>query len=134
MDNVRSGNMLVINMKKEINKSLALLELGYINKRVQRQLVDGNKFLEMLEKDPYKSCRKVSDLKDKIKEERKKLKERLSQTDKFMPGHQFSFFETVQEISKQEQIELNNEKARLLNEIRWLHKCLGMCTSRDYFK
>ena len=134
MDNIRSGNLSVAKMKKEIEESLAILQNGYIHKRAMRQLVDGAKFLEMLQEPIYKKCLTVSQLKKKISEERNNIKARLIRTDSYLPGHQFTFFETISEISKEQEAKLAQEKTRLLEEIRWLHKCLGMCSNRDYFK
>ena len=134
MDNIRSGNLSVAKMKKEIEESLAILELGYLHKRAQRQLVDGAKFLEMLQEPIYKNCLTVSRLKKKISEERNKVKERLITIDRYMPGHQFTFFETIGQVTKEQEEKLAQEKEKLLNEIRWLHKCLGMCSNRNYFK
>ena len=76
---------------------------------------------------------KISDLKKRIKIEREKLKERLVEIDYYMPGHQFTFFENPKETTEQEKKEIATEKIRLQKEIRWLHKCLGMCSNRNYF-
>ena len=134
MENIRNGNMKVETLKEEVRKSLELIKEGYIHKRAERQLVDGAKFLEMISKTPYKNCDTVSELKSRISEERKKLKTKLEELDSYIPGHQFAIFETSEEIAKKEQDEITKEKSRLEKEIRWLHKCLGMCANRDYFK
>ena len=121
-------------MKKEIAERLGILSLGYGHKRVKRQLEEGYNFLEMIERHPYKGCETVSKLKQKISEERNKLKARVIALDANMPGHQFSLFENPQEVTEQQQIEISREQQWLEGEIRWLHKCLGMCSNRDYFK
>ena len=134
MANIRSGNVKVSKMKREIAERLSILSLGYGHKRVKRQLEEGRNFLDMIEKFPYRGCDTVSKLKKKISEERNKLKERQMALDVNMPGHQFSLFEIPQEVSEQQQIEISREQLWLEGEIKWLHKCLGMCSNRDYFK
>ena len=134
MENVRNGNLSVSKMEAEIKESLAILEAGYLHKRAQLQLVDGARFIEMIKQPIYRQCKTVSDLKKKISEERNKLKDQLVQIDKYMPGHQFTLFEILEKKSPEEQREMEMEKERLLVQIRWMHKCLGMCSNRNYFK
>lgn len=134
MDNIRSGNLSVIKMKKEIEESLETLQSGCIHNRAKRQLVDGARFLEMINSPPYKSCLTVSQLKKAISNERNKLKAELVRRDRYIPGHQFTFFETVEEITKEQERGIRRESERILTEVRWLHKCLGICSNRDYFK
>lgn len=134
MENVRSGNLKVSSMKKEIDQNIILLEVAYKNPRIERQIRDGTLFLDMIAKPPYATCRTVSKLKKKISEEREKLKQELRNLDYHMPGHQFSIFETEEEVSEEERKELEYKKIELKDQIRWLHKCLGMCSNKDYFK
>lgn len=134
MENVRSGNMKVSTMKTEIDKDIVLLEALSITKRRDRQIDDGKKFLEMISKAPYMYCRTVSQLKKKISEQRNKIKQDLMNMDRYMPGHQFSFFETAEDISVEDQKKLEKKKEECKQEMHWLHKCLGMCSSRNYFK
>ena len=134
MSDIRSGNMKVSRMKEEIAKQITILSLGYGHKRAKRQLEEGNNFLHMIEKRPYKDCETVGKLKQKISEERNKLKDKLAKLDVNMPGHQFSLFETPQDVTAYQQEEIAREQKWLEEEIRWLHKCLGMCSNRDYFK
>ena len=134
MSNIRSGNMKVSKMKEEITERLTILSLGYGHQRAKRQLEEGRNFLRMIGKAPYKSCETVSKLKQKISEERNKLKDKVAQLDVNMPGHQFSFFEAPQNVTGQQQLDIERELQWLEGEIKWLHKCLGMCSNRDYFK
>lgn len=137
MGNVRSGNMKVSRMKDEITKRLSVLTLGYNpkkpNPRVKRQLDQGQNFLDMISKPPYRYCTTVSKLIDEIKEQRQQLQARFAALDTNMPGHQFSLFETPQDVSGEKQEEIAKEQMWLNQEIKWLHKCLGMCKNRDYF-
>ncbi len=133
MANERSGNMRVSEMISQIKNRLNELEMGYFHKRANRQLVDGIKFLEMIRKPPYNRCTTVSELKKTISGERAKLKQQIADLDSSMPGHQFNFFEEKEELSEEEQKTLIKVKARITEEVKWLHKCLGMCANKDYF-
>ena len=138
MSNIRSGNMKVSKMRDEINKRLASLAVGYnpkkCNPRVKRQLEQGQNFLDMISKPPYRYCTTISSLTKKISEQRQQLQARVLALDTNMPGHQFSLFETPQDVSEEKQEEIAKEQMWLDQEIKWLHKCLGMCKNRDYFK
>ena len=138
MADIRSGNMKVSRMREEITKSLAVLAVGYnpkkISLRAKRQLEQGYNFLDMISKPPYRSCTTVSRLAKMISQQRQELKERVRALDTNMPGHQFSLFETPQAVSQEQQEEIAKEQMWLNREIEWLHKCLGMCKNRDYFK
>lgn len=138
MSNIRSGNMKVSRMRDEITKRLTVLAVGYnpkkCNPRVKRQLEQGQNFLDMISKPPYRYCITVSALAKKISEHRQELKARVAALDTNMPGHQFSLFETPQAVSEEKQEEIAKEQMWLNQEIEWLHKCLGICKNRDYFK
>lgn len=138
MANIRSGNMKVSRMKDEITKRLAVLAIGYnpakVNPRAKRQLEQGKNFLDMISKPPYRYCTTVSSLSKKISEQRDELKARILALDTNMPGHQFSLFEIPQNVTEERQEEIAKEQMWLKQEIVWLHKCLGMCKNRDYFK
>lgn len=133
MTNVRSGNLKVSKMKDEIAQRLYVISLGCKHKRALRQLKDGQAFLLMIEKEPYRRCDTVSKLKQKISEQRNLLKKKYVELDVNMPGHQLTFFETAHEVSKQQQYQIRLEQEKINSEIRWLHKCLGMCSNKDYF-
>ncbi|MBQ8043562.1 MAG: hypothetical protein IJ272_05375 [Clostridia bacterium] len=138
MANIRSGNMKVSRMKDEITKRLAVLAVGYnpkkCNPRVKRQLEQGYNFLDMISKPPYRYCTTISSLIEKIKEQRDGLQARVLALDTHMPGHQFSLFEKPQDVTPEQQDEIAKEQMWLEQEIKWLHKCMGMCKNRDYFK
>lgn len=130
----RSGNTSVEKLITEIKQDVYILEEGVITKRAQRQLTDAAKFLEMIQRPPYNTTKTVGKLKESICDERNKLKTRLERIDTFIPGHQFSMFETPKDVTRDDQQEKVNEKARIENELKWLHKCLGMCVNKEYFK
>ena len=54
--------------------------------------------------------------------------------DRYMPGHQMTIFETIEEVTEEEQKEFEKIKKEYEVQIHWLHKCLGMCCDRNYFK
>ena len=132
--NIRSGNIRVSKMKEEISKHISVLALGYGSSKYSRQIEQGNNFLEMIEQSPYVECVTVSALKKKIKERRDMLIQKMTQLSINMPGHQLSIFEVPQTITFEQQEEIAKEQMWLQQEIDWLHKCLGMCSNRDYFK
>ena len=132
---IRSGNLSVVKMTAEIQQSMyKLQQLDYIHKRARRQLSDGENFLKMIGRLPYRGCKTISDLKKKISEEREKLKQEIVKLDVMLPGHQFSIFENPTEVTEKERIEVERKKKQLEQQVRWLHKCLGMCSNRNYFK
>ena len=133
MSEIRGGNMYISTMIREIKESMSILESGYIHKRAMRQLVDGANFLDMLAKTPYVGLKRVSELKEKISEERNLKKERLAKIESYLPEHQMTLFPELGELSKDEISELEKEYYRLDHEIHWLHKCLGICSNRNYF-
>ncbi len=136
--NIRSGNMRVPHMVEEVNKRIAVLELGYnpetMPKRVKIKLEQGRNFLEMISKPPYCTCKTVSSLTHMISDRRSDLQARSMALDYNMPGHQFSLFEQPQEVTPEQQEEIAREQMWLNHEINWLHKCLGICKNRDYFE
>lgn len=130
----RSGNLSVTKMKQEIAECLTLLEIGRIHDREAGRLMDGYRFLEMIQNPPYANCRTVSELKKKISEERQKIKYRLKKYDKYKVNYQLSIFEAYEEPPEEEVMKKRMECESLEREAHWLHKCLGMCSSRKYFR
>lgn len=133
MRDLRNGNMSVKKLRTEIDSELWKLENIYPSKRVTRQYQDGKKFLAMIGQAPYCSCKTLSELKRKIKSERNKIKEQIVSIDSLMPGHQFTFFESISEVTDTEKNEVTQTLGKLRAELRWLHKCLGICSNRSYF-
>jgi len=143
MDNIRDGNTSVYCLKKEIKRQMEILDkrwyrtrIGGIayTSRVQRQFEDGEKFLAMLDEMPYCNCKTVDELKQRISKKRNKLKSQLVELDEGENGHQISVFEILEPISEREKEERTKKIADLNEEIHWLHKCLGICKNKDYFK
>ena len=134
MDNIRNGNLGVEKMRREILESIEVLKTAPMSKRTERQLIDGDKFIKMIDTYPYYLCKTVSGLRKKIIYEREKTKYILSKTDKYSLNHQVTIFDTYEEIGEDEEKRILYERERLEEEIKWLHKCIGMCINRDYFK
>ncbi len=136
--NIRSGNMKVSRMKEEISKRLAILELmvdpNKMSPELKRKLEHGHNFLEMIEEPLYVECKTVGALKRTIKRRRDMLLQKDAELSVNMPGHQLSIFEAPQELTYEQQEEIAREQMWLQQEIKWLHKCLGMCSNREYFK
>lgn len=143
MENIRDGSVTVYILKRDVKRNMDILrKQRYMTSnstreymsRVERQLSDATKFLEMLNEYPYLNCKNVDELKRRISIRRNKLKRKLIEMDINQDGHQISIYDDVSLISKEElntrEVNINNLK----EEIHWLHKCLGICQNLDYFK
>ena len=133
MDSIRSANMTLEQMKEEINLAVQRLSACGVGKKKAKKINDANKFMDMLKLFPYVQWKTVGELKNKLKEERKKLTSYKVEMDSFLPGYQLSFFEDPKVISEQESKEIGEVNDHLEREIKWLHKCLGMTVNRNYF-
>ncbi len=133
MQNVREGNVRVYYLEKEIRERIEVLSEGHISERRARQILDGEKFLDMIKHTPYKSCGTIVSLKNRISKIRNKKKAELLKLDTGADGHQMTLFELLDERSEQEKAEDEKRIAELKEEIHWLHKCLGICKNKDYF-
>lgn len=143
MDNIRDGGTKVFCLKIEIRKRMTSLDkkcyrtrIGGIayTSRVERQLKDGERFLNMLNEPPYCNCKTVDELKQRISKKRNHLKKQLVELDESADGHQISMLEILDDITEIEKQERKIKIADLKDEIHWLHKCLGICKNKDYFK
>lgn len=99
-----------------------------------RQLTDARRFLDMLNEPQYASIQKVSELKAKITKERKKLQDINDGFNKFLPGYQMSVFEDADATTEEQRKFIRAQKVLIEEEIHWLHKCLGICHNREYFR
>ena len=138
MSNIRDGKVKVFFLKLYVSYNvnrlkkitgITVVEEDTLRTRNVRQLVDGEKFLTMLNESTYCNCKTIDELKQKISKKRNKLKRELVALDESLDGHQLSFF-TLTEAEKEER---NNKIKALKEEIHWLHKCLGICKNTDYF-
>lgn len=102
--------------------------------RVRRQISDGSKFLKMLKERPYSEVTKIRELKKLISQTRKKIQRIIADMEKFFPGYQLNVFESTPEIDIKDFEVLEREKDRLKGELKWLHKCLGICHNKEYFR
>lgn len=99
-----------------------------------RQLTDARRFLDMLDRPQYASIQNVSELKAKISEVRKELQDINAAFDKFLPGYQMSVFEDTDATTEEQRKFIRAQKVLIEEEIHWLHKCLGICHNREYFR
>lgn len=143
MENVRDGSVTVFILKKDVKRNMDILRqrrymAGESNKeymsRIERQLNDATKFLEMLNGYSYTSCKNVDELKRRISGRRNKLKQKLISLDVNQVGHQISIFDDVSVLTEEELNARETDINNLKEEIHWLHKCLGICQNKDYFK
>lgn len=134
--NARSGNTKTLNLIAFINEEVATLKNNPINKRSMRQLVDADNFLKMLKAPPYCRTNTVSELKREISFKREELLTLIHQVEPALEGYQFTFEDILDKdnISCNMQKELENNIKNWQEELRWLHKCLGICVNMDYFK
>ena len=110
------------------------LESSPLNMRRARQLDDAVHFLRTLNLPQYRGTEKVAQLKKKFADNRQKLKEIYKSGDAFFPGYQLSIFDTYVDIDDRVKEELKFQREMLDQEIKWLHKCLGICHNKEYFR
>lgn len=104
------------------------------NPRVIRQISDGEKFLNMLHSMTYCEAKRIGELRKKISQKRTSLKEISNDISKLLPNYQMSLFEEQEDVSKERSEKLQIQKNIIEEEISWLHKALGICSNKDYFK
>lgn len=135
MAEVFSGNLKVSNLLNEIQLELNRLKDGRLNKRSMRQILDAEQFIKMVKRPPYSQALTVSDLKKIIQERYQEYKENIAIADTQLDGYQFTFFDTeADEPSESEKLEICKAKEAMEIEKKWLHKCLGMCSNKEYFR
>ena len=129
-----SANDQVIQLLNFIKTEIKRLENLPPRPRYTRQINDGKRFLKMVSCARYCNTEKISELRKAISKRRTSLKELIKDLKKGMPGEQMDMFE-VEEALSDEVIE--SKKLYIENceeEVKWLHKALGICSSKDYFK
>lgn len=129
-----SANTKTETLKKFVRQEAERLEKEPFNPRSRRQLEDARNFLKMLGGCRYSMFGKISDLKKKISEDRQTLKDVYDSSALFFPGYQLTVFDVDVDIGDKERKELEMQRILIQKEIRWLHKCLGICHNKDYFK
>ena len=129
-----SANTKTETLKKFVRQEAERLEKEPFNPRSRRQLEDARHFLKMMGEYRYSALDKISDLKKKIAENRQKLKAVYDSSAPFFPGYQLTIFDVGVDIGDKERKELEMQRLLIQKEIRWLHKCLGICHNKDYFR
>jgi len=114
----------------EINR----LRLKAYYTRAKRQLRDGERFIKMLHTVPYCEARCIGQLRKIIRYKRASLKDITSDISKLLPNYQLSLFDDEVDVSKERMEKLQIQKKIIEEEIHWLHKALGICYNKDYFK
>ena len=134
MKNTRNGNLNVEKLKQEVYERQIIIGNYYPTPRVKRLYNDAKNFLAMIRGYPYCNAKTIAELKRVIQNKRASLQKDLKALDPFIPGHQFAMFEEIRELTTEEELNFEKKKEALEEEIRWLHKCLGICTNPNYFE
>lgn len=137
MESKRPGNTKVYTLKVELNQIKAKLGKLYVftgNPIYRMKKEDIENFLKLVAAPPYSNVTTVGQLMKIIMSKRAELKTKLNELGDRMPGYQFSIFDDPKVVSPLEQAMLDREKDLLEKEIHWLHKCLGICRNKNYFK
>lgn len=133
--NIINGNMKVANLVERVKEEIERLKDGSINPRTMRQLTDADNFLKMIRNPPYSRAVTVSELNKVISEKRAEIENLLAKADPFTAGHQFTFDDlNLKPVSEETKKELEKDKKEWEKERHWLHKCLGICKNKNYFK
>lgn len=127
-------NTFVKTLKSSIMEEIKTLTEKVNNPRQKRQLNDANKFLELINSYPYCKCKTLGQLTKMISARRNELKGYIKDISRGLPGYQISLFDEEKEYSAEQTKRLMEQKKIVEDEINWLHKALGICKSKDYFK
>lgn len=129
-----TGTTSVRYLKNYINNEIQQLEATAMNRRKIRQLMDAKKFLKMVDTPRFITCQNISELKERINAERKRLKSDCDIISGLLPGYQLNLFEEGVYVTLEELEQMQLQKKVLDEEIHWLHKCLGICHNKEYFR
>lgn len=129
-----SGSDSVKTLKDFVLSEVRRIESGTFNRRKIRQLADARNFLDMLSEPDYIVCERIIDLKRKIAQERKELQGICQSMNKYFPGYQLNFDDNDNEMSEENVRRIRSQKCLLEEKIHWLHKCLGICHNKEYFR
>lgn len=124
----------VSKLKEFVSIEAERIESRTFTKRSIRQLTDARRFLDMLNEPRYANIKKVSDLKEMLVKERKKLKDISDSFDKCLPGYQLSLFKDPDAMTEEQSEFIKAQKDLIDEKIHWLHKCLGICHNKEYFR
>lgn len=134
MSDTYSGNLKLLNFAMEIRKEVKRLKEGPLNQRTMRQIMDGDDFMKMIMMPPYNKAKTLGELKKIITEKREEIKGMIENCNTQLEGYQFSLFIPVKDVSDSMKNYMADAKENMEKDLKWLHKCLGICCSKDYFK
>lgn len=132
--NKRDINMLVVKLKQDVALKIGAKSNMQNSIITERQKIDGTNFLKMLREIPYCNCRTVGQLVQKISSKRNKLLEEYKDLEKYASGYQMSLFDDSVPEEGVSFFVAKDKREKLDQEIKWLHKCLGICMNPNYFK
>lgn len=121
-------------LKEFVSSEAKRIESRTFTIRSVRQLTDARRFLDMLNEPQYANVKKVSELKNMLTKERKKLQYISRSFDKFLPAYQLSLFESSDSVTDEQIRFIKVQKDLIDKKIHWLHKCLGICYNNEYFR
>lgn len=126
-----SVSELEIFVLNELNR---LRQKSSKNKRAKRQIKDGERFLKLIHSFPYCKAQKIGHLKKLISSKRNELKIIVQDMSVGLPGYQVSLFDEERYFTPEQQRRIEEQKTIIDEEIVWLHKALGICGNKEYFK
>jgi len=129
-----SANDRVIQITNFVKSEIYRLSLLPPNPRYLRQINDGKRFLKLMASTRYAHAKTISDLRKAISSRRVSLKKLIKELRQGLPGEQMSLFENEIELSDEEIEAKKISIESCEEEVRWLHKALGICSSRNYFR
>ena len=129
-----SVNASVKQLRDFVKLEIRRLESVPTTYRRARQLEDAKNFLKMLNEPQYRGIEKISQLNRKIADNRQKLKTIYNEGTRLLPGYQLAIFDVGVDIDEKEKEEIKRQRDMIDQEIKWLHKCLGICHNKEYFR
>lgn len=124
----------VRSLKNFVANEARRIESRRFTLRSIRQLTDARRFLDMLENPRYSYILKVDDLKRAFTKERNRLQEISELFNKLLLDYEARQLEGTMSITLEQLNYLKAQKIILDEEIHWLHKCLGICHNKEYFR
>lgn len=130
----RHGFVTVNKLKQFVESEVKRIESQPLTVRGSRQLKDAVRFLNLLNEPRYVAAKKITDLTSRIANERRKLIEMSRSLDEHLLDCQLTLFEDKDSVTEEQKRAIKLQKVCLEEEIHWLHKCLGICYNKEYFK
>lgn len=131
---VWNEKMAVSELEKHIRGEIQELKKVYCTKRRKRQLKDAEDFLRLIHLPEYETAYNIKELKQRLANRRNGYKKTIEDMKGFLPGTQLSMFDEAPEFTTYDIRAIECAIEQLSEEVHWLHKCLGICHNKEYFK